>query len=265
MDSLIRGLFAYVALIVCSVWFAVLLALGSVAVLPLIWLFFPAEKRKRVTRRLISRLFDFYLRGLSACNLVQLDLSSLDKLAKEERLIIAVNHPSLLDALFIVSRLPNASCIMKYSLMANPLLGLGARMAGYIRNDSTQVLVRGACDDLAAGSQLVVFPEGTRTVELPINELRGAYATIARRSKVPIQLVMINSNSRFLGKRWPVLKRPELPLRYQATVLERIDPSLSREEIVTQTKQHFRDAIGDTPFDLNGANNATEPRLNPSH
>jgi hypothetical protein len=95
--------------------------------------------------------------------------------------------------------------------------------------------------------------------------LRGAYATIARRSKVPVQLVMINSNTQFLGKRWPLLRRPELPLRYQATVLERIDPSLPRSEIVAQTNQHFRDAIGETPFDLNGANNATEPRLNPGH
>jgi len=264
MDSLIRGMFGYGVLIVSSVGMALLLAIGSLA-LPLLWLFLPAHKRKPVTRRLISWIFDVFLRALSACNLVQLDLDSLDKLAKEERLIIAVNHPSLLDALFIVSRLPNASCIMKYSLMANPLLGFGARMAGYIRNDSTQVLVRGACDDLAAGSQLVVFPEGTRTVEMPINELRGAYATIARRSKVPIQLVMLNCNSRFLGKRWPLLKRPELPLRYQATVLERIDPSLPRDVIVAQTGQYFRDAIGDSPFDLNGANSAAEPTLNPSH
>jgi 1-acyl-sn-glycerol-3-phosphate acyltransferase len=264
MDSLIRVVFGYAMLLVFSLFMALLLAVGSL-VLPLIWLFIPADKRKRIVRRLISRVFDIFLRTLCWCNLMQLDLSSIDKLAKEERLIIAVNHPSLLDALFIVSRLPNASCIMKYSLMANPLLGFGARMAGYIRNDSTQVLVRGACDDLAAGSQLVVFPEGTRTVELPINELRGAYATIARRSKVPVQLVMINSNSRFLGKRWPLLKRPDLPLRYQATVLERIDPNQSREAIVAQTNEHFRDAIGDTPFDLNGANNATEPRLNPSH
>ena len=262
--DLLRAVFAYVALALGSLWIAILLAIGSLT-LPLFWLFLPAEKRKPVTRRMISRVFDVFLRSLSWCNLVQLDLSSIDKLAKEKRLIIAANHPSLLDAVLIVSRLPNASCIMKYSLMANPLLGFGARMAGYIRNDSTQVLVRGACDDLAAGSQLVVFPEGTRTVKMPINELRGAYATIARRSKVPVQLVMINSNTQFLGKRWPLLRRPELPLRYQATVLERIDPSLPRSEIVAQTNQHFRDAIGETPFDLNGANNATEPRLNPGH
>lgn len=264
MDSLIRNVQGYFALVVSTLWIALLLIVGSLS-LPLLWLFVPASKRKRVTRRLISRVFDIFLRTMSWCNLMQLDLSSLDKLASEERLIIAVNHPSLLDVMFIVSRLPNASCIMKYSLMTNPLLGFGARMAGYIRNDSTQVLVRGACDDLAAGSQLVVFPEGTRTVNLPINELRGAYATIARRSKVPVQLVMINCNTRFLGKQWEIFKRPELPLRYQATVLERIEPSLSREEIVAQTDQYFRDAIGDNPFDLNGANNATEPRLNPSH
>lgn len=264
MESLAHRLFGHIVLFIGLLWLALLLIIGSIAMLP-VWLFLPQASRKRTARRGISRIFDFYLRSLSWCNVMQFDLSDLDKIANEKRVIVALNHPSLLDAVLIVSRLPNASCIMKYSLMANPLLGFGARVAGYIRNDSTQVLVRGACEDLALGSQLVVFPEGTRTGDLPINELRGAYATIARRSGVPVQLVMINANSRFLGKGWPLYKRPEFPLRYQASVLERIDPTLSRAEIVTQTDRHFREAIGDTPFDLNGANNATEPSLTPSH
>jgi hypothetical protein len=43
----------------------------------------------------------------------------LDQLKDERGLIIAANHPSMLDALLLVARLPRSACIMKASLMRN--------------------------------------------------------------------------------------------------------------------------------------------------
>ena len=48
--------------------------------------------------------------------------------------------------------------------MRNIFLGGGARLARYIRNDVGRGMVRDAVADLRDGNQLVLFPEGTRTV-----------------------------------------------------------------------------------------------------
>ncbi|MEZ5739558.1 MAG: lysophospholipid acyltransferase family protein [Burkholderiaceae bacterium] len=132
---------------------------------------------------------------------------------------------------------------MKASLMSNPLLGVGARLAGYIRNDSPRALVRDAIRDLELGSQLVLFPEGTRTVQAPINRLTGSFATIAARAGAPIQLVVIETDSRFLSKGWPIWRRPRFPLHYRVRLIDRLSPQASREQIIEQTEQAFRRAL----------------------
>ena len=86
----------------------------------------------------------------------------------------------MLDALLLVARLPRSACIMKADLMRNIFLGAGARLARYIRNDSARTMVRLAVDDLRDGGQLVIFPEGTRTVEPPLNRFRPGVTLIAK-------------------------------------------------------------------------------------
>ena len=78
----------------------------------------------------------------------------------------------MLDALLLVARLPRSACIMKADLMRNIFLSAGARLARYIRNDSARTMVRLAVEDLKNGGQLVIFPEGTRTVTPPLNAFR---------------------------------------------------------------------------------------------
>jgi 1-acyl-sn-glycerol-3-phosphate acyltransferase len=63
----------------------------------------------------------------------------------------------------IVSRLPNAVCVMKASLMDNLLFGAAARLARYIRNDAPLEMILNARQALHDGARLVIFPEGTRT------------------------------------------------------------------------------------------------------
>jgi 1-acyl-sn-glycerol-3-phosphate acyltransferase len=72
-----------------------------------------------------------------------------------------------LDAVLVVSRLPDAVCVMKHSLLGNFLLGPAARLAHYVRNDSLLRLVKTAEEQLRDGGQLLLFPEGTRTVAPP--------------------------------------------------------------------------------------------------
>src|SRR4029453_13022798 len=62
------------------------------------------------------------------------DLSALDQLRGKPPVIIAPNHPGLIDALLVISRLPNIVCIMKADLRNNIFMQGGARFAQYISN-----------------------------------------------------------------------------------------------------------------------------------
>ena len=169
----------------------------------------------------IMRGFRGLLWLMRRAGLARFDLSALDALRNEPGLVIAPNHPTLLDAVLIASRLPRVVCITKASLWDNPLLGAGARAAGYIRNDAPHRLVRRAAAAVQAGGQLLIFPEGTRTTTPPLGRFKAGFALMARQAGAPVQTVFLDTNSPYLGKGWPLLRRPAFPLAYCARLGER--------------------------------------------
>ncbi len=110
----------------------------------------------------------------------------------------------MLDALVLVAHLRRGVCIMKADLMRNPFLAAGARLARYIRNDSPRGMMRCAVECLQEGGQLVMFPEGTRTVQRPVNRFRPGITWIAQKARVPIQTVIIETDTPYLRKGWPI-------------------------------------------------------------
>jgi 1-acyl-sn-glycerol-3-phosphate acyltransferase len=182
------------------------------------------ETGRRLGRRMIALGYACFWRIAALSGMLRLHASTLDTLRDVPGLIVAANHPSMLDALMLVARLPRSACVMKASLMRNPFLGPGARLARYIRNDSPRTMVRLAVADLKSGGQLVIFPEGTRTTQLPLNPLQSALALIAARAQAPIQLVFIDTDSPYLGKGWPLWRLPALPIVFSVRLGPRITP-----------------------------------------
>jgi len=195
----------------------------------------------------ITAGFRFYLGALSRIGACRFDFSALDSLRDQGPLIIAPNHPCMLDAVMVISRLPNLACIMKADIVDNVFLGAGARMAGYIRNDAQLSMIKQAVDELQNGSQLLLFPEGTRTTRWPFNECKGTTALIARRANVPIQTVFIETSSPYLGKGWPLFKRPEMPITYHFRLGRRFDPPEKAGVFTAELERYFIDALRDAP------------------
>jgi 1-acyl-sn-glycerol-3-phosphate acyltransferase len=183
--------------------------------------------------------FRICLGVLTWSGLFHFDLSELDALREEKSLIIAANHPSLWDVVMIVSRMPNVACIMKAELVNNIFLGGGARLAGYIRNKSLRCMIMQAMKELQDGSQLLLFPEGTRTAQYPLNPLKKSIGAIASRAKAPVQTVLIETNSAFLGKGWPLLKKPLLPISYRIRLGQRFAPPENSQAFMVELEQYF--------------------------
>jgi len=197
----------------------------------------------RLGRLIMTGIFRPYIALIQASGLVKCDLSALDALSNGEAVIIAPNHPSVIDVVLIGSRLTNIVCIMKADIQDNILFGGGARLAGYIRNDSTGNMVRRSVAELKDGSQLLIFPEGTRTIAQPVNKFKSAFALIARKSGVPVQTVFIESNTPFLGKGWPLLKKPKFPLVYKVTLGERFEAVDDTKKFVDDLEKYYREQL----------------------
>lgn len=203
----------------------------------------PRPQGLRIGRYMIARGYGLFWRLAAFTGMMRLDADVLDTLRDEPGLIIVANHPSMLDAVMLMARLPRSACIMKASLMHNPLLGPGARLARYIRNDSAYGMIQCAVQDLQAGGQLVMFPEGTRTTRAPLNPFHASFTLIARRAGVPIQALFIDTDSPYLGKGWPIWRLPPLPILFRVRMGRRFAPQDDHEALMAEIESYYRTGV----------------------
>ncbi|MCC2632341.1 MAG: acyltransferase [Ramlibacter sp.] len=234
-------------------WAWLLVLLAWLGVISLAWnavafvlkFFLRGALGRRVGCAGIAYGYRFYWACARASGLMRLEAESLDVLRDQPGgLLIAANHPSVLDALMIVARLPRSACIMKGSLMRNPFLGTAAGFAGYVVNDSIRTMVRTSIDRLEEGCQLVAFPEGTRSpAPGQIHPFSRSISLIAVRAQVPVQTVVIETDSPYLGKGWPLWKLPPIPVRFRARLGQRFEPGDDVEQLSVRMEEYFRQEL----------------------
>lgn len=203
----------------------------------------PLKVSQAIGPRMVMAASRCFMGVLRMGGKVKLDLTELNRLYNDGGIIIAPNHPTMLDAVMIISRLPRIVCISKAELWDNPLLGGGMRMAGYIRNDTPIRLTKLAIDKLQQGQQLLLFPEGTRTTAWPVNPFRGGFALMAKMAGAPVQTVFIETNSPFLSKGWPLLRKPDMPLTYRVRLGRRFEVDGDVKQFVGSLERYFHEEL----------------------
>ena len=158
------------------------------------------ETLERRARALIRASFAGHVRVMHWLGLMTFEIRGLERLHRRGLLVLA-NHPTLIDVVLLVSRLPEADCVVKSRLANNPFTHGPVRATGYICNDNGAGLVDDCIASVRSGRNLLIFPEGTRT---PAGELlgplqRGA-ANIAVRGRLNVTPVVIRCEPRTLGK-----------------------------------------------------------------
>ena len=215
--------------LICFAW-----ALVTVLLLPLMTI----DAGRRAGRRGAMYCFRAWLAVMEALGAWRLDFSELDRLRGAGPLILAPNHPSLLDAVFVISRLPDTVCVMKGSLARNFLFAPAARLARYVPNDSLLRLISRATPELERGGQLLLFPEGTRSVGT-LGAFTEAVGAVSRRTRVPVQALVIEDETGFLGKSWPLARIPEFPLAYRVRLGRRFDPPADVRSFTAELERYF--------------------------
>jgi 1-acyl-sn-glycerol-3-phosphate acyltransferase len=184
------------------------------------------EKRIRRVRRSIYFAFRGFVAALRMGGVIDSRFHDAGRLINCHGVLIVANHPSLLDTVFLMSRMPNVQCIIKHELWSNRYLGGVMRAAGYIRNDGDPESMLQQCrKTLDAGQNILVFPEGTRTVPGQEVKFHRGFANIATFFKANIQLVTIKCEPSTLTKGNPWYAIPSRQARFDITFDEQLDMS----------------------------------------
>jgi 1-acyl-sn-glycerol-3-phosphate acyltransferase len=242
MPRPLKTLYEYFALYSSLTLLGLICLTWSVFAIPL-YLILPQGAGTAVGRRGIMTCFRVYAWSLSITRTYRLDLRAIDSLRGGPPVILAPNHPCLIDAVLILTRHPNIVCVMKSELMRNVFLGSGSRLARYVRNDSSRQMVKESVAHLRRGAVLLLFPEGTRTTRAPINALVGSVGLIAKHANVPVQTLVIEVDSPFVSKGWPLFRRPDLPITYRVKLGRRFDAPSDVPAFTAELDHYYRQAL----------------------
>ena len=157
------------------------------------------------------------------------------------------NHPTLIDTVFLMAFVKRADCIVKSALWRNPFTHGPVRAAGYVSNDSGVGLVEDCIKSLRSGSNLIIFPEGTRTPSDGSITLKRGAANIAIRGNFKVTPISIHCMPLMLGKGVNWWKVPPRRSHFRIEVQEDIDvqPFIAKAGSEVLAARHLTDHLQD--------------------
>jgi 1-acyl-sn-glycerol-3-phosphate acyltransferase len=170
---------------------------------PLQWCVRNRLRQQRIARRWLQRSFVLFIESMRRLGVLTWEVHGRERLQRDGLLVLA-NHPTLLDVVFLVALLPNTNCVVKSAAARNPFFRGPVRACGYIANDDSMGLIDDCIAAVRAGENLVIFPEGTRSVPGQALRLQRGAARIAVRGELNITPVRIACTPSTLtkGQKW---------------------------------------------------------------
>lgn len=157
-----------------------------------------------VARAYVSHTFRVFLGFLNLLHVSIRKVENEDDYRNIHSKIIIANHPSLLDFVYIMSLVPNSTCIVRGGLTKTPLRGVIKQ--AYITNTTTFEDMCVECKKLTdMGCNVIIFPEGTRTPRHGKNNYKKGAARIALYCGCDVQPIFIGGSDKYgLGKHDPL-------------------------------------------------------------
>lgn len=157
-----------------------------------------------VARAYVSHTFRIFLSWLHYSNTSLRIVDNPEFYKNIHSKVIISNHPSLLDFVYIMSLVPNSTCIVRGGLTKTPLAGVIKQ--AYITNTTEFDDVLVECKKLIdKGCNVIIFPEGTRTPRKGHNNYKKGAARIALYCNCDVQPILIGGTDKYgLGKNDPL-------------------------------------------------------------
>jgi 1-acyl-sn-glycerol-3-phosphate acyltransferase len=89
----------------------------------------------------------------------------------------------------------------------------------------------------------LLFPEGTRSTQAPINKFKASVGLIAKQAGVAVQTLIIETDSPYVSKGWPLFRRPKLPITYRVRLGRRFEPPEDVRAFTADLERYYRDEL----------------------
>jgi 1-acyl-sn-glycerol-3-phosphate acyltransferase len=143
---------------------------------------------------------------------VRVRVTGLEHVDRGRSYVVAANHQSIYDIPIIFTALPlQLRIVAKESLGRIPFLGWHLQRTGHLlvdrKNPGAGILKRMA-NLVTAARSVIVFPEGTRSVDGSVGRFKGGIFLLAIGSALPVLPVSI-ARSRFVMLKGQLMVKPE--------------------------------------------------------
>ena len=174
----------------------------------------------------------------------------LEKLDPNEKYIVACNHASNMDPVIVGAFFPRRlRYFAKEELFVNWFLGTCIRALGAVpvsRNDNASAAgaLRGFIKLYQDGNDVLIFPEGGRTLDGKLQPLEAGVAVIASHTRAPILPVFIHGSFKAMPPGSAFIKPTKVkitfgkPLRFSEEVYKSKE---GRNEIMTALNNSLRE------------------------
>jgi len=218
-------------------------------VFPLLNLAVHDEKRRITWARSIIRLaFRGFVDLMRALGVLSYTITGRERLQRRGLLILS-NHPTLIDTVLLMALVEHADCIVKGALWRNPFTRGPVRAAGYISNEDGPALVNECVASIRSGGNLIIFPEGTRTLADGNMIFKRGAANVALRGGHAITPVIIRCTPSTLlkGNKWwqvpPIMAHFSIEVRPDINIEEVTrqadNPALAARQLTYYLQNYF--------------------------
>lgn len=185
--------------------------------------------------------------GTSAAG-IRVEVHGLEHVPIGQSCIFMANHVSNLDPPVLIPAIPGrCSVLLKKELMNIPILGTAMRLAKFVpvergsRRDAAQASVKAAAEALNSGLHMIVFPEGTRSLDGRLSAFKKGPFYLAQGTGAPIIPVAISGTENMMKKGSAVIT----PGTAIVCMLAPIDPKQfeSRDELLRAVRQAIANAL----------------------
>jgi len=195
-----------------STLFWVFMIVSSIALFPialLIWALTVLFDRRLV---LLHRFTCFWASLYTWFNPAwRVHIEGREKIVDGTAYVMVANHQSLLDILVLFRLFAHYKWVSKIENFRIPCVGWNMSLNRYIKlrrgdRDSVQEMMTACEKTLADGSSIMMFPEGTRSMDGRLKAFKHGAFTLAQRMRAPILPIVVEGTAAALPKHGFILQ-----------------------------------------------------------
>ncbi|MDX2181622.1 MAG: lysophospholipid acyltransferase family protein [Bryobacteraceae bacterium] len=204
-----------------SVLFTIPLAFATTAIL--IW---TSYLLALFDRRTVDPMFRFWARAVMRVCGARHRARGVETIDTSRSYIVVSNHLSLIDSPLLVNYLPlSIRFLAKKELLKIPVMGGYMTRTGHIPIDRSnpraalQSMNEAARKLQTSGHSVLIYPEGTRSINGELQEFKDGAAMLALKSGLPLLPVAVVGTNRVLPAKGVVIRSADIELRVGEAVM----------------------------------------------